>query len=147
MIAENIRRLREAKGMSRREFGEMLYVSQDVINNLERNRVEPTALMIKCICDTFHVTESWLETGEGEMFTQRHEDEKILASVNASPALQSMLAIWAQLSPENKAVFERYAADFAEDYQRRKAEAATVETQTMLDDGEADLDNADQKQA
>ena len=147
MIAENIRRLREAKGMSRREFGEMLYVSQDVINNLERNRVEPTALMIKCICDTFHVTETWLETGEGEMFTQRPKDEKILASVNASPALQSMLAIWEQLSDENKAVFERYAADFAEDYQRRKAEAATVETQTMLDDGEADLDNPDQKQA
>ena len=147
MIAENIRRLREAKGMSRREFGEMLYVSQDVINNLERNRVEPTALMIKCICDTFHVTESWLETGEGEMFTQRLEDEKILASVNASPALQSMLAIWAQLSDENKAVFERFASDFADDYQRRKAEAAINKAQTMIDADESVLPDSDQKQA
>lgn len=147
MIGDNIRTLRERRGMTRKEFGEALRVSQDVINNLERNRVEPSGLMIKCICDTFHVSETWLMTGDGDMDDPSEKAAKLMESLNASPALQSMLAIWAQLSDENKEAFERYASAFADDYQRRKAEAATAETQTMLDDGEADLPDSDQKQA
>ena len=147
MIGDNIRALRELKNMSRREFGEALYVSQDVINNLERNRVAPTELMIKCICDTFHVNREWLETGEGEMFaqtTEQDETAKLIESISDSPAMRSLLATWAQLSDENKAVFERFAADYVEDYNRRKAEADTARTEALLEEPEAD---ADQKQA
>ena len=147
MIGDNIRALRELKNMSRREFGEALYVSQDVINNLERNRVAPTELMIKCICDTFHVNREWLETGEGEMFeptTRQDETAKLIESISDSPAMRSLLATWAQLSDENKAVFERFAADYVEDYNRRKAEADTARTEALLEEPEAD---ADQKQA
>lgn len=147
MIGENIRELRELKNMSRREFGEALYVSQDVINNLERNRVAPTELMIKCICDTFHVNREWLETGEGEMFDKANHPEetaKLIESISESPAMRSLLATWAQLSDENKAVFERFAADYVEDYMRRKAEADTARTEALLEEPEAD---ADQKQA
>lgn len=147
MIGDNIRALRELKNMSRREFGEALYVSQDVINNLERNRVSPTELMIKCICDTFHVNRAWLETGEGELFDkseQLDETAKLIESISDSPAMRSLLATWAQLSDENKAVFERFAADYVEDYNRRKAEADTARTEALLEEPEAD---ADQKQA
>ena len=147
MIGENIRELRELKNMSRREFGEALYVSQDVINNLERNRVAPTELMIKCICDTFHVNREWLETGEGERFvptTQQDETAKLIESISESTAMRSLLATWAQLSDENKAVFKRFAADYVEDYMRRKAEADTARTEALLEEPEAD---ADQKQA
>ena len=129
MIGDNIRALRELKNMSRREFGEDLYVSQDVINNLERNRVAPTELMIKCICDTFHVNREWLETGEGEMFeptAEQAETARMIEAISDSPAMRSLLATWAQLSDENKAVFERFAADYVEDYNRRKADADTV---------------------
>ena len=129
MIGDNIRALRELKNMSRREFSEALYVSQDVINNLERNRVAPAELMIKCICHTFHVNREWLETGEGEMFepsTQQDETARMTESVSDSLAMRSLLATWAQLSDENKAVFERFAVDYVEDYNRRKADADTV---------------------
>ena len=149
MIGDNIRALRELKNMSRREFGEALYVSQDVINNLERNRVAPTELMIKCICDTFHVNREWLETGEGEMFetsTQQDETAKLIESISDRPAMRSLLATWAQLSDENKAVFERFAADYVEDYNRRKAEADTARTEALLGDADAEPD-AEQKQA
>ena len=58
-----------------------------------------------------------------------------------------LLATWAQLSAENKAVFECFAFDFVEEYRRRKADAATAETQALLESGEADHSNSDQKQA
>ena len=147
MIGDNIRTLRELNNMSRREFGEALYVSQDVINNLERNRVAPTELMIKCICDTFQVNREWLETGEGEMFaptTEQAETARMIEAISDSPAMRSLLAACAQLSDENKAVFERFAADYVEDYNRRKAEADTARTEALLEEPEAD---ADQKQA
>ena len=147
MIGDNIRALRELKNMSRREFSEALYVSQDVINNLERNRVAPAELMIKCICDTFHVNREWLETGEGEMFepsTQQDETARMTESVSDSLAMRSLLATWAQLSDENKAVFERFAVDYVEDYNRRKADADTVRIDVMMDEPEV---NAGQKQA
>ena len=147
MIGDNIRALRELKNMSRREFGEALYVSQDVINNLERNRVAPTELIIKCICDTFHVTREWLETGEGEMFDkaiQPDETARMIESVSDSLAMRSLRATWAQLSDENKAVFERFAADYVQDYNQRKAEAETARINAVIDEPEPD---ADQKHA
>ena len=47
---ERIRLLREDKALSRAAFGEKLGVSGDVINNLERGRVEPKDHIIKLIC-------------------------------------------------------------------------------------------------
>ena len=149
MIGDNIRALRELKNMSRREFGEALYVSQDVINNLERNRVAPKELMIKCICDTFQVNRAWLETGEGDMFDQSYEQvetARMIESISDSPAMRSLLATWAQLSDENKSVFKRFAAYYVADYNRRKAEADTARTEALLGDADAEADT-DQKQA
>lgn len=66
-INERIRMLREEKSLSRAAFGQRLGVSGDVINNLERGRVEPKDHIIKLICAEFSISEKWLRTGEGEM--------------------------------------------------------------------------------
>lgn len=136
MIGDNIRELRELKKMSRREFGEALYVSQDVINNIERNRVVPTELMIKCICDTFNVNREWLETGVGEMFeptTDLDETAKLIESISESPAMRSLLATYAKLSDENKAVFERFAAEYVDQYQRACSERDMAALRAEID--------------
>lgn len=150
MIGDNIRTLRELNNMSRREFGEALYVSQDVINNLERNRVAPTELMIKCICDTFQVSRAWLETGEGEMFaptTEQAETARMIESISDSPAMRSLLATWAQLSDHNKAVFEKFAADYVDDYNRRTCEEKNLRAKAAIEQAEAQLPDAAQNQA
>lgn len=144
MIGDNIRALRELKNMSRREFGEALYVSQDVINNLERNRVAPTELMIKCICDTFHVNREWLETGEGEMFapkTEQAETAKLIESISDSPAMRSLLATWAQLDPVYKEAFEKFAADYVEEYNRSEAERRKAELDALVESETEDAES------
>ncbi|MDD5873419.1 MAG: helix-turn-helix transcriptional regulator [Clostridia bacterium] len=65
---ERIRLLRNALGLSRVAFGQKLGVSGDVINNLERGRVEIKEPMIKLIFTEYHVSEEWLRTGNGKMF-------------------------------------------------------------------------------
>lgn len=70
-----IREARDTLKMSRAEFGSKIGVSGDVINNLERGRVEIKDHMIILICDKFNINETWLRTGEGEMFKQKGKDD------------------------------------------------------------------------
>ena len=147
MLNERVREARNALGLSQTEFGARIGVSIDVIKNIENNRTNPSNLLLNHMCEIHHVNRAWLETGEGEMFaptTEQAETAKLIESISDSPAMRSLLATWAQLSDENKAVFERFAADYVEDYNRRKAEADTARTEALLDEPEAD---AEQKQA
>lgn len=65
---ERLRLIRENIGISRAAFGQQIGVSGDVINNLERGRVEIKEHILKLICSEFSVNEAWLRTGSGEMF-------------------------------------------------------------------------------
>ena len=146
MISERFKQLRDELGKSQTEFGAGIGVSRSVINNIERGVTEPSDVFLNHLCDVYNVNREWLETGEGEMFeptTQQDETAKLIESVSDSPAMRSLLATWAQLSDENKAVFKRFAADYVEDYMRRKAEAKTARIEAMLDEPEADADISD----
>lgn len=70
---------KNGKPISQEEFGYRLGVSRDVIANLERttNPVAPTEQMLKLICREFNVNETWLRTGEGEMFNEMDREEQI----------------------------------------------------------------------
>lgn len=69
-MRDRIRSLREDRGLSRAAFGEKIGVSGDVINNLERGRVEIKDHIIKLICAEFSVDENWLRTGSGSMYVE-----------------------------------------------------------------------------
>lgn len=147
MISERFKQLRDELGKSQTEFGAGIGVSRSVINNIERGVTEPSDVFLNHLCDVYNVNREWLETGEGEMLdkaNQPDETANLIESISDSPAMRSLLATWAQLSDENKAVFERFAADYVEDYNQRKAEADTARTEALLEEPEAD---ADQKQA
>lgn len=147
MISERFKQLRDELGKSQTEFGAGIGVSRSVINNIERGVTEPSDVFLNHLCVVYNVNRAWLETGEGEMFaptTEQAETARMIESISDSPAMRSLLATWAQLSDENKAVFERFAADYVDDYMRRKAEADTARTEALLEEPEAD---ADQKQA
>ena len=77
---------------------------------------------------------------------QADETARMIESVSDSPAMRSLLATWAQLSDENKAVFEAFAAAYVEDYNRRVAEQAVSVDQAIVDDAAA-LSDPEQKQA
>ena len=147
MISERFKQLRGELGKSQTEFGAGIGVSRSVINNIERGVTEPSDVFLNHICVIYNVNREWLETGEGEMFDkseQLDETAKLIESISDSPAMRSLLATWAQLSDENKAVFKRFAAAYVQDYNRRNAEADTARTEALLEEHEAD---ADQKQA
>ena len=150
MISERFKQLRDELGKSQTEFGAGIGVSRSVINNIERGVTEPSDVFLNHLCVVYNVNRAWLETGEGEMFaptTEQAETAKLIESISDSPAMRSLLATWAQLSDENKAVFERFAADYVEDYNRRKAEERNIRTKAAIEQAEAQLPDAEQNQA
>lgn len=78
-IKDRIKELRKAKGLTQFEFADRLKVSRNNIAGYETGRTEPSGSAISLICRTFSVSETWLRTGEGEMFSDTAREEEIAA--------------------------------------------------------------------
>lgn len=100
---ERIREIRDSLGLTRAEFGKRLGVSGDVINNLERGRVEPKEMIIKLICKEFGVSYQWLVNGNGEMNdSDESEAQEIVDSVMTgdNEFAKKVLVAFARMSEE-----------------------------------------------
>lgn len=53
-IGENIRGLRQALGLSQKEFADVLMVSESIVSRVENGRREASAQFIQKICDILH---------------------------------------------------------------------------------------------
>lgn len=80
-LNERIKELRKALGLTLDKFGEQVGVKRSAIGNIENGVRGVTEQMFKSICREFNVNESWLRTGEGEMFVQRTLDDEIASFI------------------------------------------------------------------
>lgn len=67
---ERIKFLRNDMRLTQEAFGNRLAVSRDMVNNLERGRVDIKEHIIKLICAEFSVNEDWLRSGSGSIFIE-----------------------------------------------------------------------------
>lgn len=65
---ERIRELRKALKLTLDRFGERVGVKKSALSQIENGKSGVTNQMIKSICREFDVSETWIRTGEGEMF-------------------------------------------------------------------------------
>lgn len=75
-IGDRIAACIKAKGLTKSAFAERINVGQPFISNLCTGKKLPSDRTIRDICDKFGVDETWLRTGEGEMFVQLDKDEE-----------------------------------------------------------------------
>ncbi len=69
----------EALGIKKTDFATKLNVSQAFISQLTKGSALPSNRTIADICREFGVSETWLRTGEGEMFVPVERDLEIAA--------------------------------------------------------------------
>ena len=74
---ERIRLLRKHLGLTADAFGEAIGIVRSAVSNIESGRRQPTNQLITSICREFNVNETWLRTGEGEMFNALSRDEQL----------------------------------------------------------------------
>ena len=73
---DRVRLVRKNAGLTTTEFAERIGVTNPAISILENNKSGLSNRMCRAICREFHINETWLRTGEGEMFTpQTRQDE------------------------------------------------------------------------
>lgn len=80
---ERIKELRKALGLTLEKFGERVGVQKSAISKIERGENGVTDQLFKLICREFNVSESWLRSGEGEMFVQKTLDEEIASFIQS----------------------------------------------------------------
>ena len=70
---KRLKELRKALNMTQTEFAERLGAKQSTIATYEIGRNVPSDPIVHSICVAFNVNETWLRTGEGEMFVAPSE--------------------------------------------------------------------------
>lgn len=128
---ERIKKLRQQLGLSQDEFGRRLGVTRGAVTNIELNKVEPKPLFVDLICREFNVNETWLRTGEGEMFKPKSRNEELFEfvtnAIGEPTGIQAkLLSIMARLTDEQWKVLNdianEMAKEAAEEEQKEKAD-------------------------
>lgn len=83
---DRVRELRRKIGMTQKEFGEKIEVAQTYLSQIENGDRDLTDKIAKIIClqnwNGKTVCESWLKTGEGDMFVQLPEEDEFSVFVS-----------------------------------------------------------------
>lgn len=130
MLNDRIRQLRESLGLSQTAFGSRLGVSRDVVNNLERGRVEIKEHIVKLICSEYHISEEWLRTGSGPIYNEREAFslDQFAREHGATQLELEIIKVYFELDPAlRRAVMDHFRAHFAADPDEVEAEALKQE--------------------
>lgn len=83
---KRLKKLRNELEMTQQEFADVLGTARGNISAYEVGKNAPSDAVISLICKTDfpkgRVNETWLRTGEGEMFIEASRDEQIAAFVS-----------------------------------------------------------------
>ena len=74
---ERVKEIRKYLNLTMEKFGERLGVGKTAISKLENNERNLTDQMAISICREFNVSETWLRTGEGEMFKPKPPEDEV----------------------------------------------------------------------
>jgi len=75
-INGRIRGIRSALGLSQKKFSSIVALSNGYIARVETGHITVNERLIKLICSSFNVNESWLRYGEGDMFMESLPEDK-----------------------------------------------------------------------
>lgn len=119
-LGERIKKVRKALDLTQQEFADRIGMKRNSIAQVEmgRNTSDQT---ITSICREFNVSETWLRTGEGEMFIQVTRDEQIAAWVGKTLTMESdtfqkrFISMLSKLSESDWEVLERIVEEMKKD--------------------------------
>jgi len=76
-MEQRIKMIRKNQNLTQTEFGERIGVKGNTVTGYETGLRKPSDAIIVSICREFDVNETWLRTGEGEMFVPMSRSQEI----------------------------------------------------------------------
>lgn len=115
------KKVRKALDLTQQAFAEQIGSTQNALTGYETGRRNPSAAALNNICKTFNISETWLRTGEGEMFLQVSKEDELSAAVHkllsgeTSEFKTRLIKILADLGPREWDILEQYALKLVQD--------------------------------
>ena len=126
-IGERIKKLRKHLDLTQQKFGERLGIKGNTVAQYELGRNEPIGAVLSLLCKEFNVNENWLRTGEGEMFEQLTEQQKLMKYTALllknkdsaiATAIQTLIVTYEQLDDTSKATLEKIALQYIDNLKK-----------------------------
>ena len=113
-IRDRLKQFRKTTGLNQSDFAQKLGIIQRTYSSYEGgDRAIPDRFIVS-VCAVYGISETWLRTGEGEMYEQKTTDEEIaefLGEVMASSdddVRKRIISALARTSPEDWQAFARF---------------------------------------
>lgn len=113
---ERIKQIRKQLGLTLEEFGTRIGMGKSAVSKIEKGLNGTTDQTIRSICREFEVNETWLRTGEGDMFDQSSSSilSRVSAEYDLSSREQAMISAFLELNAADRSAIMRYVEKLVE---------------------------------
>ena len=114
-LKDRLKMIRKIKGLTQEQFARRIGIKRNSYANYEIGRNFPIDAVIHSICREFEVYETWLRTGQGEIFRPLTDEERItewVRSVFSDESAQfqrRFILMLLNLTPKQWKDIEKYA--------------------------------------
>ena len=129
-INQRLRQVRKYFNMQQDDFAKRLGLSQTGVSWLEKEGNAVSEQTIRLLHLDFHVSEEWLRTGEGPMFSAEDDSplEKLCREYAVSDCERKILELYFSFDPKRR----KMVCDFVDDFFKK----AMAERQAEKNEGE-----------
>lgn len=127
-INERIKQLRkEILHKNQQEFASILQVTQSSISWSEQPGHNVPDSSIRSICSNFGISEKWLRTGEGEVYSDALPEDDLTRRAaellgKHDPFFEALVLMYSELSEEGRQAFLKKGYELFDDAVRRQKE-------------------------
>lgn len=106
-MKDRIKLIRHTLGLTQQKFADRLGIKGNAISQYESGRNAPIDAVISLICREFSVNETWLRTGDGDMFDQKREGvvDRLYSELHASDLEAKIIRAYFRLDPKIRESF------------------------------------------
>ena len=128
-MKDRIKAVREHYHLTMEAFGARIGIKKSSVSLLESGKNDPSERTIKSICREFNVNETWLRTGDGDMFDQDQPSilSRLADEYKLTAREQSALSAFLELSDSDRAAIMRYVDKLVEKFSPDSVSDTTAE--------------------
>lgn len=118
-FSDRLSELIDTLGIKKVNFADRIKVDQSYVTQLTSGKRNPSDRLLDAICREFSVNETWLRTGEGDMFTETSKEDQLYAFMGdvmqgAPDFRRQLLSVLSRMTPEEWALLEKKAWELVE---------------------------------
>ena len=126
-IGNRIKMIRQSEGLNQREFAASIKIGQPTLAMFENGQRLPKDIHIEQICSKFNVNESWLRTGEGEMYKKTVAYDEMadyvsdLLEDDDNPLydiIRNIMKTYSQLDPQSQRTIDLFSENLLENLKK-----------------------------